>query len=73
MPVLRIKIEREGRDWSLEYLGKLVGITKQSMSAIERGASHPSYKVLCKLERIFGKPHGELLEPVDDAGRQRTG
>ena len=65
MSYRRIRVERESRGWSQEYVGNLIGITKQSLSAIERGDTTPSYKVLCDLERLFNLSHRDLLKQVD--------
>ena len=61
MPTRNIKREREKRGWSLEYVGGRVGITKQSLSAIENGDTDPSYKVLCSLEKLFNRSHRFLF------------
>lgn len=45
-----IKVQRENRGWTLGKVAEKVGITKQSISAIENGEVYPSYKTLCKLE-----------------------
>lgn len=66
MKLLRIRKERISREWTLEYVGKYVGITKQSASAIETGNSKPSYETLCKLEILFSLPHHKLFELADD-------
>ncbi len=62
MLVRRIKFERKKRHWSLEYVGTKIGITKQSLFAIENGENDPSYEVLCKLENLFQMNHRELFD-----------
>lgn len=61
MPVRNIKLERELRGWTLEDVAEKVGITKQSISAIENGEADPSYKTLCRLEKLFNRSHKFLF------------
>ena len=61
MPVRNIKLERELRGWTLEDVAEKVGITKQSISAIENGETDPSYKTLCRLEKLFNRSHKFLF------------
>ena len=61
MSVRNIKYERERRGWTLDEVAEQIGITKQSISAIENGESDPSYRTLCKLEKLFHRSHKSLL------------
>lgn len=61
MSARNIKFEREKREWTLEEVAERVGITKQSISAIENGEADPSYKTLCKLEKLFNRSHKFLF------------
>ena len=61
MPVRNMKREREQRGWTLEEVAEQVGITKQSVSALENGEVDPSYKTLCKLEKLFHRSHKFLF------------
>lgn len=61
MSVRNIKREREKREWTLEEVAEQVGITKQSISAIENGEVDPSYRTLCKLEKLFNRSHKFLF------------
>lgn len=63
---LRLREERIDRDWSQEYVGKIVGLTAEAIHYIETGQRNPSYKVLIKLENLFGLEHHELFAPVRD-------
>ena len=66
MSKLRIRVERIDKDWTQEYVGQQVGITKVSIHDIETGKSKPSYDVLCKLENLFNLSHRQLFEVVDE-------
>ncbi|WP_245836623.1 helix-turn-helix transcriptional regulator [Sphingopyxis indica] len=37
-------------------LGKRVGVTRQTIAAIEQGRYSPSLEVAYRLARVFGKP-----------------
>ena len=61
MPVRNIKRERKLRGWTMEDVAKKVGVKKQSISALENGETDPSYKTLCRLEKIFNRSHKFLF------------
>jgi putative transcriptional regulator len=37
-------------------LGKRVGVTRQTIAAIERGQTSPSLEVAFRIARVFGRP-----------------
>lgn len=49
----RLRAAREERDWSQEYVAKLVKAAPRTIGNWERGATHPKSK-LGKLRAIFG-------------------
>lgn len=51
---MRLKELRISKNWSMEYLGKLVGVSDQTISNWERGRNQPSIKHLIELADIFG-------------------
>ena len=61
MKELNMRIERINNDWTLDYVGIQLGITKQSVLQLETGKSKPSYDVLCNMEKLFKKSHSYLL------------
>lgn len=58
---LQIRNIRLANDWTLEFVAKKVGVSKQAIHDIEKNRRKPSYKVLVKLEDLFNKNHRELL------------
>lgn len=64
--ILSIRQERIGRNWTLDYVAQKIGITNQAVNLIETGRRKPSYDVLVKLEKLFGKSHRQLFAVVDD-------
>lgn len=54
MPLLnKVKDHRELLGISQTELGKLCGVSRQTISSIERGDYHPSVMVALKLSKIF--------------------
>ncbi len=64
---LCIRQERINRGWTQEYVALKIGLTKTAVHDIETGKQLPSYKVLVKLENLFGLTHRELFAAVPDA------
>ena len=60
MKQLNIRKERIKNNWTLEYVGKEVGLTKTAVHAIETGQRRPSFDILMKLCRLFNVPHKEI-------------
>ena len=63
--ILTIRQERISRDWTLEYVGRQVGLMKSTVQQIETGQRKPSHEVLLKLLELFeySDPR-ELFAPV---------
>lgn len=61
----KMKEERIKRGWTQRKIADEVGLTTTAISDIENGNAKPSYKVLCKLEDMFGLTHRELFKSVD--------
>lgn len=57
----RLKVLRAERDWSQAELGKLVGVSRQAINAIERGKHHPSLPLAYKLADLFNLPVEEIF------------
>lgn len=60
-----LRQERKQREWTLEFVSKKVGTSKQTIQRIEMLKRKPSYDVLVKLEELFNKPHIELFSIID--------
>lgn len=48
-----LKAMRENRELSQTELGKLCGVSRQTISSIERGDYHPSVVLALKLAELF--------------------
>ena len=58
-----IKALRTERAWSQAELAGRLGVSRQTVNAIERGKYDPSLPLAFKLARIFGATIEELFDP----------
>ncbi len=49
-------------------LGELVGVTRQTIAAIEQGKYSPSLEAAFRIAAVFGKPLEEVFLWQEDAG-----
>ena len=49
-----IRTRRIKEEWTQDYVGQQVGITRVAVHDIETGRRKPSYRVLLKLLTLFG-------------------
>ena len=61
MKNLRLKAARAGKDLSQEELAKAVGVSRQTISAIEKGDYNPTINLCIKICRVLGKTLDELF------------
>lgn len=59
----RVKALRTERAWSQAELAKQLGVSRQTVNAIERGKYDPSLPLAFKLARVFGETIEDLFEP----------
>lgn len=68
MPLLnKVKEHRERLDISQTELGKLCGVSRQTISSIERGDYHPSVVVALKLAKLFSVSVEEFFTYEEDS------
>jgi len=58
----RLKILRTVRDWSQADLADRLGVSRQSVNAIETGKYDPSLPLAFKIARVFELPIEEIFE-----------
>ena len=58
----RLKILRAVRDWSQADLADRLGVSRQSVNAIETGKYDPSLPLAFKIARVFDLPIEEIFE-----------
>lgn len=59
----QIKVLRAARDWSQSELAERLGVSRQTVHAIETGKYDPSLPLAFKLAQVFGLRIEEIFEP----------
>ena len=67
MKNLKLKAARAGMDLSQADLAEAVGVSRQTISAIEKGDYNPTVNLCIAICRILGKTLDELFWPENDA------
>ena len=63
MKNLRLKAARAGKDLSQDDLAKLTGVSRQTISAIEKGDYNPTINLCISICKVLGKTLDELFWP----------
>lgn len=58
----RLKVLRAERDWSQQDLADALGVSRQSVNAIETGKYDPSLPLAFKLADLFAMPIEEIFQ-----------
>jgi len=58
----RLRVLRAERGWSQADLAEKLGVSRQSVNAVETGKFDPSLPLAFKLARIFGSSIEEIFE-----------
>lgn len=63
----RLKVARAEIDLTQEELAKRIGVSRQTINAVESGRYVPSTVLALKMAQVFGKPVEEIffLEETD--------
>lgn len=61
MKNLKMKVARAERDLSQKELAEMVGVTRQTISAIEKGDYNPTIKLCISICKVLGKTLDELF------------
>ena len=59
----RIKELRKANKWSQQDLAERLGVSRQTINAIERDRYDPSLELAFKFADVFGKPIEDLFKP----------
>lgn len=57
----RLKVLRAERDWSQADLAARLGISRQSVNAIETGKYDPSLPLAFRIAKLFGQPVEQIF------------
>ena len=69
MKNLRMKSARAAMDWSQQQLADAVGVSRQTINAIEKGEYNPTIRLCIAICRALGKTLDELFWE-EDASRK---
>jgi putative transcriptional regulator len=58
-----LRVLRAERDWSQAEMAKRLGVSRQTVNAIETGRYDPSLPLAFGIARVFGKLIEEIFEP----------
>ena len=61
MKNLRLKSARAGKDLSQQELADLVGVSRQTINAIEKGDYNPTIRLCLAICHVLGKSLDELF------------
>ena len=64
----RLKVLRAERSWSQADLADKLGVSRQTVNALEVDKYDPSLPLAFKIARLFGKPVEEIFDPGDGLG-----
>lgn len=62
----RIKVLRAERDWTQADLAQALGVSRQTVNAIETGKYDPSLPLAFRLARVFGQPIEAIFADVGE-------
>lgn len=63
----RLKVLRAERDWSQAALAARLGVSRQTVNAIERGKYDPSLPLAFRMARLFNLRIEEIFEDEENA------
>src|ERR1035437_1051586 len=66
----RLRVLRAELDWSQAELAERLGVSRQTVNAIETGKYAPSLPLAFSLARTFKRPIEEIFDAADPAGRE---
>jgi len=66
MKNLRLKSARAGKDLSQQELADLVGVSRQTINAIEKGDYNPTIRLCLAICHVLGKSLDELFWEEED-------
>jgi putative transcriptional regulator len=59
----RLRLLRGDYSWSQAELARRLGVSRQTVNALERGKYHPSLPLAFKIARLFERPIEEVFHP----------
>lgn len=62
----RLRVLRAEHEWSQAELGERLGVSRQTVNAIENGKYDPSLPLAFKMSVLFGMSIEEIFLPSED-------
>jgi putative transcriptional regulator len=63
----RLRLLRAEHDLSQAALAELLGVSRQTVNAIETGKYDPSLPLAFKIAQVFGEPIESIFQPDQDS------
>ncbi len=63
---IAIKVARAEKDMTQKALAEAVGVSRQTINAIEKGEYNPTIKLCRRICRVLGKPLDDLFWEDDE-------
>ena len=57
----RVKVFREGRSWSQGELGRRLGVSRQTINAVETDKYDPSLPLALRMAKLFAVPVDQIF------------
>ncbi len=67
----RLRVLRAERDWSQAELADRLGVSRQTVNAVETGKYDPSLPLAFKIARLFELRIEEVFQPEDGGAERR--
>jgi putative transcriptional regulator len=68
----RLRVLRAERDWSQAELAERLGVSRQTVNAVETGKYDPSLPLAFKLAQLFGLRIEDVFQPDNGAVEDRS-
>lgn len=65
-----LRSERDARGWTQAALAERLGVSRQTVVALETGKYDPSLPLAFRIAELFAKPIEELFFPTQDSSTQ---
>jgi putative transcriptional regulator len=62
----RLHVLRAERNWSQADLAERLGVSRQTVNALETGKYDPSLPLAFKIARLFAQPIEQIFQPEED-------
>ena len=68
----RLKVLRAERDWSQAKLAEALGVSRQTVNALETGKYDPSLPLAFRIAEAFGRPIEGIFDPDTNGAADTT-